>query len=108
MEGSRYLKLKQINRLLIVGIIGLGLWVAYYPSQWLFLLLGMLVIGLSGNVLFHRKLIMHEYEQGYDPSTNRALRKLTEPVKWVYNLNVFVLWPLIMLLGLMIIYTAVF
>jgi len=108
MEGSRYLKLKQINRLLIVGIIGLGLWVAYYTSQWLFLLLGMLVVGLSGNVLFHRKLIMHEYEQGYDPSTNRALRKLTEPVKWVYNLNVFVLWPLIMLLGLMIIYTAIF
>lgn len=107
-EGSRYIKVRQTNRVMIVTIIMVGLLVAYFPNQWLFLLLGLVVVGLSLNVLVHRKLIMHEYEEGYDPSTNRAVRKLTEPAKWVYTLNVYVLWPMIMLLGLLIIYYAIF
>jgi|GEM_PF-1889027 hypothetical protein len=107
-EGTQYLRVKQINRFLIAAVIVATLVTSYYPNQWSFIVLGLLVVGLSGNVLFHRKLIMHEYEQGYDPSTNRALRKLTEPVKWVYNVNVYVLWPIIMLLGLLIIYYAIF
>ncbi len=107
-EGSRYLRVKQINRVLIAVVIVLGIWAAYHPSEWLFLLIGLTVVGLAGNVLVNRILIMHEYEQGYDPSTNRAIRKLTEPTKWVYYLNVFVLWPIILLFGLLIIYTAIF
>ena len=107
-EGSRYLQVKQINKVLILLTFVTALVVAYYPNRWLFLVLGLLVIGLSVNVLVNRKLIMHEYEQGYNPSTNRALHKLTEPAKWIYNLNVYVLWPLIMLLGFLIVYYAIF
>jgi len=51
--------------------------------------------------LEHRVIWKH-YRRHYHPHKNKFIDALLRPNKWVYVLNVYVLWPLVFVLGLAI------
>jgi len=54
-------------------------------------------------VEIEHKIIWNNYKKHYHPHKNRFFDKLFRPNKLVYRLNVYVLWPLVIILGLIIV-----
>lgn len=60
---------------------------------------GSLLIGLSLYVELHHRLIWEHYKAEYERSRNPVMDKLREPNEFTYKANIYVLWPLVMIVG---------
>ncbi|HEX9594804.1 MAG TPA: hypothetical protein VF996_01595 [Candidatus Saccharimonadales bacterium] len=70
------------------------------------LILTLLGTGLVMIALFveiEHQFIWKRYWRHYHPHKNQTIDKLLRPNKVVYALNVYMLWPLVLVLGLVII-----
>jgi hypothetical protein len=71
-----------------------------------------LIITLTGTALVfiailvevEHKVIWEHHNKHHHPHKNQLLESLLKPNKYVYALNVYVLWPLVFMLGLVILF----
>lgn len=71
------------------------------------LILTLLGTGLVMMALFveiEHQYIWKRYRRHYHPHQNPTVDKLLRPNKVVYALNVYVLWPLVLVMGLVILF----
>ena len=61
---------------------------------------GMVLIALL--VELEHKVIWKHYRRHYHPHQNQIVDALLKPNKWIYALNVYILWPLVLVFGLVI------
>ncbi len=73
---------------------------------------GSAVIVLTGTALvliallveLEHKVIWETYKKHYHPHKNKFIDGLLKPNKWIYALNVYLLWPLVFALGLFMLF----
>lgn len=54
-------------------------------------------------VEIERKYIWNNYKKNYHKHDNAVLEMLMKPNIWVYRLNIYFVWPLVLILGVWII-----
>lgn len=54
-------------------------------------------------VEIERKYIWNNYKKNYHKHDNEILEMLLKPNIWVYRLNIYLVWPLVLILGIWII-----
>ena len=65
--------------------------------------LGVLLVLVAFLVEIERKTIWKNYLKNYHPHDSGLLEFLLKPNVWVYRLNVYVVWPLVIVLGVWVI-----
>lgn len=68
--------------------------------------LGAIMILGSLQILANHKAIWHDYVATYRKSSSAVLNKLQEPKPLYYRFNIYFLWPMVMILGIMAIFAA--
>lgn len=63
-------------------------------------LIGTTLVLIALLVELEHKIIWQHYLKQYHPHKNKVLDVLVRPYRWVYAANVYVLWPLVLTLGL--------
>lgn len=53
-------------------------------------------------VELEHRIIWKNYRRHYHPHSNKFVDAMLKPNRWVYALNVYVLWPLVFILGMVI------
>ena len=66
-------------------------------------MLGTAFVMVALFVEIEHQVIWKRYRRHYHPHKNPTIDKLLRPNKVVYALNVYVLWPLVLVMGLVII-----
>lgn len=71
--------------------------------------LSLVAIGLSLVLIallveIEHKIIWKHYKQNYKKHKNKYIDMLVRPYAWVYRINVYIVWPLVILLGAYLIY----
>lgn len=84
--------------LLVVNALAAAM-LAILPSYWLMMLLGLGVLTQASLVLIHRDVIMDEYVHELD---GKEVGMLRAPSAFAYKLNIYVVWPLLLLAGVML------
>jgi hypothetical protein len=67
-------------------------------------LIGTGLVLIAMLVELEHRVIWKNYRRHYHPHKNKFVDALIRPNKWVYALNVYVLWPLVFVLGLAILF----
>lgn len=67
-------------------------------------LIGTTLVLVALLVEIEHKVIWNNYQKHYHPHKNKLADKLLRPNKIVYILNVYVLWPLVFIMGLAMLY----
>lgn len=70
-------------------------------------LLGTALVMVALFVEIEHQYIWKRYRRHYHPHKNPTIDKLLRPNKTVYILNVYVLWPLVLVMGLVILLRGV-
>lgn len=65
-------------------------------------LLGTALVLIAFLVELEHKIIWKRYKANYHPHENQFIDGLLKPNKIVYGINVYLLWPLIFVLGIVI------
>lgn len=68
------------------------------------------IVTLTGTALvliallveLEHRIIWKNYRRHYHPHKNKFIDELLKPNKWVYALNIYLLWPMVFVLGLVI------
>jgi hypothetical protein len=68
--------------------------------------IGAVLILASLIVLANKNYIWEGYKKNYKKSSNALVERLSRPTELARQLNVYVVWPLIFVLGLLAIYAA--
>lgn len=53
-------------------------------------------------VELEHRIIWKNYRRHYHPHKNPFIDALLKPNKWIYVLNIYVLWPMVFVLGMVI------
>lgn len=53
-------------------------------------------------VELEHRIIWKNYRRHYHPHPNKFVDALIKPNRWVYALNIYVLWPMVFVLGMVI------
>lgn len=67
------------------------------------ILTGTALVMIALFVELEHKVIWKNYKKHYHPHKNELVDKLLRPNRTVYALNIYVVWPLVLVLGLYII-----
>ncbi len=65
---------------------------------------GALVVLVALLVEIEHKVIWKHYQKNYHQHQNKLVDRLLKPNIWVYRLNIYIVWPLVLILGVAIIY----
>lgn len=65
--------------------------------------IGAVLILIALLVEIEHKVIWKNYKKSYHKHKNKTVDKLLKPNKIVYNLNIYVVWPLVLILGTVIV-----
>ena len=68
------------------------------------------VLTLAGTALvliallveLEHRIIWKNYRRHYHPHKNKFIDQLLKPNKWIYALNIYILWPMVFVLGMVI------
>lgn len=61
--------------------------------------IGAVLVLIALLVEVEHKVIWKNYKNSYHKHKNETVDKLLKPNKIVYNLNIYVVWPLVLILG---------
>lgn len=67
--------------------------------------IGALLVLIALLVEIEHKIIWKNYKKNYHKHKNKTVDNLLKPNEWVYKVNVYVVWPLVLVLGVAVIYT---
>lgn len=67
--------------------------------------MGALLVLIALLVEIEHKIIWKNYKKSYHKHKNKTVDNLLKPNEWVYKINVYVVWPLVLVLGAAVIYT---
>ncbi len=70
--------------------------------------LGSILILASMLVLANHKLIWHDYLATFRKTQSSLLNRLQEPKPEYYRINIYIIWPAVMVLGFLAIYAAMY
>ncbi len=66
--------------------------------------IGALLMLIALLVEIEHKVIWKNYKKSYHKHQNELVDKLLKPNIWVYRLNIYIVWPLVLILGAAVIY----
>ncbi len=66
--------------------------------------IGTLLILVALLVEIEHKVIWKRYKKNYHKHNNKFVDELLKPNIWVYRLNIYIVWPLVLILGVAVIY----
>ena len=73
------------------------------PQELTFIAMGVTLMLIALLVEIEHKIIWRNYKNNYHKHQNEFIDRLLKPNKIVYNLNIYVIWPLVLILGTAII-----
>lgn len=67
--------------------------------------IGALLVLVALLVEIEHKIIWKNYKKSYHKHKNKTVDTLLKPNEWVYRVNIYIIWPLVLALGVAVIYT---
>lgn len=68
-----------------------------------FLVIGVALVLVALLVEVEHKVIWKNYKKSYHKHKNKFVDDLMKPNEWVYKLNIYVIWPLVLVLGVAVV-----
>ncbi len=65
---------------------------------------GVLLVLVALLVEIEHKFIWKHYKKNYHKHKNKFVDDLLKPNEWIYRLNIYVVWPLVLILGAAVVY----
>ena len=100
--------LKQSLQLMVVMVVA-GLVVASsfdFPIG--LIITGVAISAIGGSIIGFRHLIWDSYNEEYAKKSIKYYKFLFSPSIWSYRINVFIIWPLSILLGIALVIAGAF
>jgi hypothetical protein len=66
--------------------------------------IGVALVFLALLVEIEHRVIWKHYKKNYRKHKNKTMHRLLKPYDWVYKVNIYVVWPLVLVLGVYLIY----
>lgn len=107
VKGTVHL-LNQSLQLMVVMVV-VGLLIASMVDFPIGLIItGVAVCAIGGSIIGFRHLIWDSYNEVYSKKSTKSFKFLFSPSIWSYRLNVFIIWPISVLLGIVLIVSGAF
>ena len=65
--------------------------------------IGVALVLVALLVEVEHKVIWKNYKKSYHKHKNKFVDDLMKPNEWVYKLNIYVIWPLVLVLGVAVV-----
>jgi len=69
-----------------------------------FVAIGVALVSMSLLVEIEHRVIWKHYKKNYRKHKYKFMHRLLQPYDWVYKVNIYIVWPLVLILGAYLIY----